>query len=442
MVNPDLPIPFAFNASTSGASIKLSGDIERPFAKKDIELSLDMSGNRFDNLDSLMHTSLPPWGPWSLTGKFMMSSKGYEVPALKLKVGSSRLKGHGKVDTTVTPPRIDVALDATTIQLDDFKFGDWSPEKAKPKVTVTPPRLDAQEEPMADSELTQEVSKESNRVQQILSPEVLRRQNAYLSVRVDRVLSGKDMLGNGSLNAKLANGRADIGPLVVNMPGGSASLQIGYEPGKKDIAVNLRAEVKRFDYGVLARRFDQTSEMRGLFNLDIDVSARAQTLSEILRYGKGHIDFAIWPENMKSGLLDIWAVNVLMALLPAVDSANTSKVNCAIGRFVLEDGKLSHKTILIDTSRMRVTGKGGVGFAEEDIRFYVQPHAKTPQFLSLAIPLEVSGKFNDFHVGVSPADIVETVGQFATSIVWVPIEMLFGKETPADGHDVCLAEKE
>jgi uncharacterized protein involved in outer membrane biogenesis len=241
------------------------------------------------------------------------------------------------------------------------------------------------------------------------------------------------------LEAKLENGRADIGPVIVNTPGGSAMMQIGYEPGEKDVAVNFRTAVKRFDYGILARRIDKNSEMHGTFSLDVDINARAQYLSEILRYGKGHINFAIWPENMKSGLLDVWAVNVLMALLPAVDSSGESKVNCAVGRFELNDGKLTDKTILIDTSRMRVTGKGAVGFAEEDIQLYVQPRAKTPQFMSIAIPVEVGGKFNDFHVGVRTSDVLGTLGQFATSIIWVPLEMLFGKNIPADGHDVCEA---
>jgi hypothetical protein len=67
----------------------------------------------------------------------------------------------------------------------------------------------------------------------------------------------------------------------------------------------------------------------------------------------------------------------------------------------------------------------------------VQPRAKTPQFLSFAIPIELSGSFDDFSVGVSAADTVESVGQLVTSVVWVPLQMLFGKETPADGRDVC-----
>jgi hypothetical protein len=430
LINPNLPIPFKFLASTSGAAIQLSGDVDRPFANKDIELRLDMSGSRLDNLNSLAHTSLPPWGPWTATGKFHMSSAGYEVSSLLLQMGSSQLFGQGKVDTKAVPPRIDVALTAPTIQLDDFRFGDWSPEKAKP-ASVAQPKIKV--------EVRQQAKAASAQTQQILSREVLRRQNAYLKVQVDQVVSGQDMLGNGRLDAQLENGRAVIGPAVVNTPGGSASFLMGYEPTEKDVAVNLRVAAKNFDYGILARRVDKKSGMSGVFSLDVDVNARAQYLSEIFRYGKGRVDFAVWPQNLKSGLLDIWAVNVLMALLPAVDSSGESKVNCAIGRFVLNDGKLSNKDILIDTSRMRVTGKGRVDFAKEDIQLYVQPRAKKPQFLSLAIPIELTGSFDDFHVGVRASDVVGTVGQLVTSVIWVPLQMLFGKEIPADGRDVCGA---
>jgi uncharacterized protein involved in outer membrane biogenesis len=430
LINPKLPIPFQLNANTSGANIKLSGNVERPFSNKEVELALDMNGSRLDNLDSLTHTSLPPWGPWSASGKLHMSQSGYEVESLLLQIGSSKLSGYGKFDTKAVPPRIDIALEAPTIQLDDFRLGNWSPEKPKPDIV---------KKSKTAEELKQEANDASNKIQKMLSRETLSRQNAYLTVSVDRVISGQDKLGDGKLNAQLENGRADIGPVIINTPGGSALMQMGYSPGDKDVAINFSTKVKRFNYGILARRVDKNSGMSGVFSLDVDINARAQYLSEILRYGNGHIDFAIWPENMKSGLLDMWAVNVLMALLPAIDSSNQSKVNCAIGRFALKDGKLSDKIILIDTSRMRVSGQGSADFADEKIQFKVHPRAKTPQFMSFAIPIELGGKFDEFHVGVSTADILETVGQLATSVIWVPLEMLFGKNTPADGRDVCEA---
>ena len=430
LIDPNLPVPFKLNASMSGATLKLSGDIDRPFAKPDIDLALEMRGNRLDNLNLLANTSLPPWGPWSAAGNLHVSPVGYEVSSLQLQVGSSQLNGHGKIDTRAVPPRIDVDLTAPTIQLDDFRFGDWSPEKSK-RATASSPD--------SRGDMLQKADKTGHEAREMLSPEVLRRQNAFLTVRVDRVVSGEDMLGNGKLDAQLVNGKALIGPVIVNTPGGSASLRLLYEPADKDVAFNLSVEAKHFDYGILARRIDHKSEMQGTLSLNVDVSARARYFSELLRYGKGDIDFMVWPKNMKSGFLDMWAVNVLMALLPVIDSSNTSVVNCAIGRFALNDGKLSGKTLLVDTTRMRVTGKGGVDFAAEKLNFYMQPRAKTPQFLSFSLPVELDGSFENFGVGVRPIDVLETMGQFTTSVVWAPLQLMFGKETPPDGHDVCGA---
>jgi len=426
LINPALAIPFTFTASAANSAIQLSGEVQRPFSNKDIVLALNIGGASLDDLNFLTHTSLPPWGPWSASGNFHMSSIGYEVSSLLLQVGSSLLNGDGKLDTTAVPPRIDLALAAPKIQLDDFEFGDWSPENSKPAASKK-----------SKTELRKQAVTASNQAQKMLSQEVLQRQNAYLTVRVDSVVSGADILGSGTLDAKLHNGRADIGPIVVNTPSGSASFKFGYEPGEKDVAVDLYAKVKHFDYGVLARRFDPKSEMSGNFSLDVDVNARAQYLSELLRYGNGNIDFEVWPQNLKSGLLDIWAVNVLTVLLSNVDKTHASKVNCAIGSFALNDGLLSDKNILIDTTRMRVKGKGEVNFATKAVQLYVKPRAKTPQLFSLALPIAVTGSFDDFKVGVRPLDVLETVWQFATSIVWVPIQLLFGKKIPADGSDVC-----
>ncbi len=433
LVNPLLRIPIKLTVDAANTTMKLSGSIARPLTQANIELALDMHGVRFDNLNNMVHASLPPWGPWSAAGKFRMSAQGYEVADLMLRVGDSALAGHGKLDTTTTRPRLDVALTAPNIQLDDFKFADWSPVKENPEAKLS----SKARKPLTSAEIRKKATESSTQAQQLLSPEVLQRQDAHLSVRVDKVLSGKDTLGSGKLIAKLENGRFDINPIEVNMPGGSARLWFGYKPSGSDVQVDLRAEVKRFDYGVLARRIKPDTDLRGNFSLNVNVSSRAHYLSEILHYGNGRIDFTIHPENMKSGVFDIWAVNLLVALLPAVDSSKASKVNCAIGRFVLKDGKLNDELILIDTSRMRVIGKGSVDFADEKIMLHMQPKAKKPQFLSLATPINVNGNFDNFNVSVEASAIMDTIGRLGTSLVWVPMQILFGKNIPADGSDVC-----
>jgi hypothetical protein len=422
------PVPFKLNAEAAGSRVTLSGNIARPLGSE-LELALDAGGTRFDNLNKFARASLPPWGPWSAIGKFRMSPRGYEVNDLRLRVGESMLNGQGRLDTEGGRPRIVIALTAPVIQLDDFKLGDWSPFEKKP---------DEKPATLTADEVRSRAAAASNQAQKLLSPEMLHRQDATLKVEVNQVLSGKDKLGSGKLEARLENGRADIGPVEVDVPGGSAKLQLGYEPTEQDVKVDLQIDVRNFDYGVLARRIKPGSDLRGAFSLKMGVDSRARYLSEILRHGSGRIEFAVWPQNMQSGIFDLWAVNVLVALVPAVDPGKASKVNCAIGRFELTDGTLIDRTILLDTSRMRVTGKGKANFSEEKFDLRMSPQTKTAQFLSLATPIQVSGSFKNFKIGVSPGDIIGTVGRLATSIFWVPLQKIAGKKIPADGRDVCF----
>jgi AsmA family protein len=422
------PVPFKLNAEAADSRVTLSGNIARPIGSE-LELALDAGGTRFDNLNKFARASLPPWGPWSAIGKFRMSPRGYEVNDLRLRVGESMLNGQGRLDTVGGRPRIVIALTAPVIQLDDFKLGDWSPVEKKPDEKPTTLTAD---------EVRSRAAAASDQAQKLLSPEMLHRQDATLKVEVNQVLSGKDELGSGKLEARLENGRADIGPIEVEVPGGSAKLQLGYEPTEQDVKVDLHIDVRKFDYGVLARRIKPESDLHGAFSLKMDVDSRARYLSEILRHGSGRIEFAVWPQNMQSGIFDLWAVNVLVALVPVVDPGKASKVNCAIGRFELTDGKLIDRTILLDTSRMRVTGKGKANFTEENFDLHMRPQTKTAQFLSLATPIQVSGSFNNFKIGVSPGDIIGTVGRLVTSIFWVPLQKIAGKKIPADGRDVCF----
>ena len=427
LADPKLPLSFKLEAQAADTDMTLSGNVARPIGTE-IELVLDAHGKRFDSLNKLARASLPPWGPWSATGKFRITPRGYEVNGLRFQVGDSSLDGNGSVETQSGRPRIDIALASPLVQLDDFKFGDWSPFEKKPDGETAAPSA---------NDVRKKTAAASDQAQKLLSPEMLRRQDARLKVEVKQVLSGKDKLGSGRLEAKLENGRADIGPIVVDMPGGSARMQMGYEPTEQDVKVDLHIDVQKFDYGVLARRIKPESDVSGAFSLRMDVDSRARYLSEILRHGSGRIEFAVWPQRMQAGIFDLWAVNVLVALVPAVDPGKSSKVNCAVGRFDLSDGKLVDRFIVMDTSKMRVTGTGQANFTEENFDLRMSPQAKTAQFLSLATPIRVSGAFNNFKVGVSAGDIIGTIGRVATSIFWVPLQKLAGKKIAADGADVC-----
>ena len=439
LIDPSRRVPFELSISAVNTRLNLSGTMDRDIEARDIELGMKVQGERLNHLDKLLRVSLPPWGPWSAAGRFRMSARGYEVDDLQLKVASSTLNGRGSLVTSAARPRLVIALNAPLVQLDDFRLQGWSATEA-PGAASTASTTNAAPADMAlDQENLRKIAAEkSDQIQGLLSPATLKKIDASLAVKVERVMSGKDVLGNGEIQARLHDGRADIGPVRVEMPGGSAVWSLAYEPTERDVMARLKIDVDRFDYGVLGRRIKPDTDMDGRFSLHANVTSRAPRLSQILRHGSGKIDFAVWPKNLPSGVFDLWAVNVLTALLPAIDPSNQSQVNCAIARFGLENGKLAQREFVIDTSQMRVTGNSSADFNDEKLSMRLQPQAKTAQFLSLATPIEVSGSFSKFQIGVRPGDVVETVVRLATSIVWVPIKKLFSEKVPVDGSDVCI----
>lgn len=421
-------VPFKLEAETSGTRLDLVGKVALPIRQGAAELDIRLAGDRLNSLNKLARADLPPWGPWSIAGPFRLTPTAYDVPNLEVRVGSSSLNGQGRFDLGGKRPRLDIRVSAPRIQLDDFKLAGWS-------AVDKPPKKEEKEASVDD--MRAQAKQAAADTQKLLSPETLRRLDALVDVEVQQVLSGADKLGSGKLRAALTNGRLAFDPIEVEVPGGSAKLAFAYEPGARDVLVETSMRVVRFDYGVLARRIKPETDIGGLFSLNLDMTSRAPTLDAVMAHADGRIDLALWPIKMKSGIFDLWAVNVFVALLPAVDPGSESLVNCAIVRFDLKGGKLSQDAILIDTSRMRVAGAGNVDFTTEKMAFKMQPRAKKSQFFSLATPVGVSGTLTDFKVGVATEDIFGTFVRFFGSVITVPLESLKGGQPPRDGADIC-----
>jgi uncharacterized protein involved in outer membrane biogenesis len=413
------------------AQLKFSGNVNLAKINRSLKLNLELKGEGLDNFNRLLNVDLPPIPSYGLNASFFMKKGLIELTDLKLHISSSELTGSIKVDETGPIPEAIIALHSPKFQINDFVFDEWSPFQDEEEIKV-----DKKEEKIEETTGGGQVAEKAL---EFFSPEFLEKFNASIAVSADKVLSGEDQLGSGKISVNLKDGRISLDPLKLDIPGGSLSMSMSVKPGRESAEASLQVEVKNFDFGIPARRADPETDMGGIINIDIDLKSSAKDFTELLNNGNGYFDFSAKPENLKAGVMDLWAVNVISAIV-SQSVKGQSHIEYLVGRWSMKDGYLEPDVFVIDTTRMRICGKGGVDFNTRKLKLEVAPAPKKPEFFSLATPINVQGDFSDFGLGIAPGGLIGTGIKFAISPIQVTLQTLFDKPIPADGSDLWAIE--
>ncbi len=417
-------LPLAIDIAMLDTSFTFNTRLAFPITGRDLHFSLALEGKRLDAFNDLLDLDLPPLGPYSLDTRLTVSDKGYDLSRLALRVGQSTLDGRVQLHTARDRPALEAELIAPLIRADDFYFGRRKQASEASAETGEPP-------------VPADEARDEDGHRDLVSFEILNKFDATVRIEAQRVTSGSDELGSGSLDVTVSDGRLAVDPLQINTPGGGINLGYSLQPRADDVVMTVDTEIDHFDYGVMARLVDPNTEMDGTMSLDIEFASTAPDLQSILAHASGHLDFALFPTNISADVFDLWAINLITAVASEVDKEETSAVNCLVLRLALDDGRLEERVIFMDTTRMSVAGKLAVDFKQQQINLVAAPRAKRPEFFSMATPVKVQGSFEDFGLGVNPLRLTGSVISFITSPLHVPIRRVFREKVPTDGREAC-----
>ncbi len=401
----------------------LSGGIELEKVFKSLHLKALVAGNSLDSLNRMLRIDLPPLKAYKGEGTLLLQKDRVELTDFAVQVGKSRLHGDMNIDKSGTRPLVTIKMKAPLIQVDDFDTGDWSPENNTPVVKKDMPDPGGQ-------------LVGSGQIKELISPEVLKTVNLKMDVTADKILSGKDELGSGNLTFSLNDGKLAFDPVQINIPGGDFYLTASLRPDPARPEATLKAVLKNFNFGIWVRHLKPEEEMGGVINLDVDLKSTAGRKEDLMKKGSGYFDYSGRLENLESGIVDLWAVNLITAALSR-GKANESQINCVVGRWTLKEGLLTPDIFLIDTTKIRIYGKGQINFNKNYIDIKVAPAPKKPEYFNLATPLQIQGSFAKPGVGIQPGGLFGTTVKFLVSPVTVSMKKIVNKILPADGSDIC-----
>ncbi len=398
----------------------LAGRLPLGSEASSVRVNLESPG--LDELNELLGLDLPPWGPVRVSGELSHQTGIYEIPDARVSIGGSSLLGAMTLDVTQRP-QLQLDFEAPLIQLDDFRSPEWSTGRRASRQEDSAPAVPEDDE-------------EDN--EPLLSQAAFDRLDATFSLTVNEVRSGPDRLGAGIVEASLKDGLFDLARLGIELPGGEVEAR-GHMRWRDPRRLNTHVEldVDKLDHGVLARRIDPASTMKGLFSLFARLDADYVATEGMMSGATGGLVFGVWPEDFKSGIFDLWAVGLANALMPRLDKESASVVNCIVGGFNLENGRLEERIIFADTSRIQASGEFDADFRARELGAYLVPKPKRAQIFSFGAPLTVDGEFDDYGIGIRTGDLVAAIFRFVTSPVVAPIRWATEEPIPRDGVEAC-----
>ncbi len=354
-----------------------------------------------------------------VSGHLSLRSNQIVLEDLVIDMGRSRLTGAASL-TQGKPPRLVVDLDSPHADLEDIyaAAGLGRPRKA---VDMAKSR----------EELLAGIDRAMH--------SLLGSLEGSLTLRARELRLRGGQLGRAHLKLSLKGKRLILDPMLIELPGGKIEVYDEIVKQGANLASEVNLVVRNFSYARLVKQADPKADMAGKISMRIALSSAAPHMSRLLANADGVIQVGIWPQDLREKAYSLWAANLIFGLLRSLTQRYDSKINCAIGDFVVKKGVLTQRKLIIDTSKIRVHGKAEVNFKKRTVSVDLEPRAKTPQFFSLETPITIEGTFEDFSAGVAPAGLVGSVIKFAASPIFAPLRRLFGDTLPAEGKDVCLS---
>jgi len=222
----------------------------------------------------------------------------------------------------------------------------------------------------------------------------------------------------------------------LDLPGGTIEGALDIQQHEQGLSGHLKLNMDKFDYGILYRRFRPDHPADGLISTRVDLQLSGRNLKHAFDHANGQFDFALWPKNIDASAINLWSVNLFLAILPELNKKE-SKFNCGTALLDINDGQLSEELLLIDTSKIWRKGNLKVDFPEKEVSLVLFPTAKKARLFGLQTPMRIKGTFSDLRVSIKPMDIVGAYVSFITSPLHAPFRRAFGKHAEEDLSEFC-----
>jgi peptidoglycan hydrolase-like protein with peptidoglycan-binding domain len=273
--------------------------------------------------------------------------------------------------------------------------------------------------------------------------EILKAFDLNLDVLLDQLEGVELDIDKAEAQLNLKDGVLKIEPLRFVFVGGRLAAHLVADAQAKDPEISLRLEADDVDLGDLLAQVRVDVPLDGELDMVLDLKAAGASPRALASSLEGDWDMAVSRGHVRTGLLDLAAVDLVDWMTSDSAWKGYSDLNCFVLRIDYHEGLGEIERLLLDTTNVLATGEGDINLRQETIDIKVEPHTKKFRLIKLTSPFAIEGPLASPSVkleGGNAGMALRMIGE----ILLAPIHLLGSLLLPLvhdhgkDAHNPCL----
>jgi uncharacterized protein involved in outer membrane biogenesis len=266
--------------------------------------------------------------------------------------------------------------------------------------------------------------------------EALRAADVDGVLEIDALHGGGERFASGRLRATLAAGALRLLLQDVRAESGRIDADVRIDARGAQPKFSVQARVDEFEFAPLARTLDQSTTLGGRLDLVVDLAAQGPPGS-LLPTVAGTVDVAVYPRDLRAGVLDLWGTGLLQSLLRTLDPSARSVVECSVASIDVAAGVARTRAFFVDSTRIRIIGQVDFDLPTRALNGRLRPQSEQPELFTVAPTMVLAGTIDNPRVSVAPETFVLAPLRFATPLAGFALDWLSGKGGLREGPAGC-----
>jgi uncharacterized protein involved in outer membrane biogenesis len=234
--------------------------------------------------------------------------------------------------------------------------------------------------------------------------------DAQVHYRADSVIAQKLPLKAVDLSVKLDHGLLGIEPFAVTLPLGQVAGSVKIDARNDVPRTDLDLRITNLNLGQFKPKGSTQAPMDGVMVGRLRVHGSGDSVHAAASTADGELTAVLPHGEVRAAFAELTGINLRGIGLLFDKKHPEESVRCGIADFSAQQGVLTTKELVFDTSDVLVTGKGQIDLRTEKIDLSINGQPKKFRFVRVKAPILISGTLGKPSVGLKPGNAIGQVG--------------------------------